>query len=159
MTQERLKELLDYDPETGVFEWRVDRGGSVKAGRSAGGIDRKGYVKIVVDGRAYRGHRLAWLYVYGRFPAQETDHINLIKADNRISNLREATRSNNCANKKPYRSGLKCAYWKSRIRRWTAQIRRNGVLVHLGCFKTELEAHERSMIELTLLHGDFARAK
>src|SRR5690606_33911522 len=108
LTQARLKQLLDYDPTTGIFTRRVSRGG-MKKGSVAGFTSVKGYTVIGVDGKLYSAHRLAWLYVYGVMP-REIDHRNRVKTDNSILNLREASRAMNNQNKvvgqKNSRSGL-----------------------------------------------------
>jgi hypothetical protein len=96
LTAERLRELLDYDPDTGVFVWKGRR-----AGRLAGRIQHQGYVEICVDQKLYQAHRLAWLYVHGRWPAEQIDHRDLDKGNNAIANLREATRAQNRANQRP----------------------------------------------------------
>lgn len=100
ITQERLKQLLNYDPETGIFErnrW-VGRRGKVHGIRKLG-TQHEGYIRIRLDGVKYMAHRLAWLYVYGEFPEKQIDHINHDKSDNRICNLREATQIENSQNK------------------------------------------------------------
>ena len=91
ITQSELKELLNYDPATGVFTWLVSRG-RVKASSVAGHVHSRGYIVIMVDGRRHLAHRLAFVYMTGTFPDDQVDHINEIKADNRWINLREATR-------------------------------------------------------------------
>ncbi len=101
LTRERLKELLDYDPATGIFVWKVDRGNNrVKVGSAAGGggDDGRGYNRIMIDGKSYRSHRLAWLDVYGSFPPDMIDHINGIRDDNRIENLRAVSNQENSRN-------------------------------------------------------------
>jgi hypothetical protein len=113
ITQERLKGLLSYDAETGIFTW-ISRRIGVKKGSVAGGYNGKGYWLIYVDGYRYRAHRLAWLYMYGKMPEDQIDHINHDKIDNRISNLREVTNSVNHRNmKKPSNntSGVAGLYW------------------------------------------------
>lgn len=99
LTQERLKELFDYDPTTGIFKTKVARG-KVPAGRAYGSHNNE-YVQIWVETRGYAAHRLAWLYVHGYFPKAplEIDHIDRQKNNNRIANLREVTRSENRRNR------------------------------------------------------------
>src|ERR1700719_1662744 len=99
---DRLRELLSYDPETGVFRWLVRKRQNVKAGDVAGSFDGCGYCKISIDRRAYKAHRLAWLYMTGEWPPAEIDHINMNRADNRFANLRLATRHQNMANQRLY---------------------------------------------------------
>lgn len=94
LTQQALKSLLRYDPETGAFTW-LHRRGSVKAGDEAGSVGVDGYLGIKVEGRRCSSHRLAWLYMTGCWPAAQIDHINRVKTDNRFCNLREATCSEN----------------------------------------------------------------
>lgn len=97
LTQERLKELLHYDPLTGVFTWK---GSSRRGwnGRIAGSIDHKGYIVINL-GQVYKAHRLAWLYTYGVWPSSQLDHQDRVKSNNRLGNLVEATGQENCLNK------------------------------------------------------------
>lgn len=108
ITQARLKELLRYDPETGIFTWRISRG-SKKEGSIAGFLLTK-YLSVELDKYSYRLHRLAFLYILGRFPLDEVDHINSDRLDNRWENLRECSRSENCSNRtksKRNQSGIK----------------------------------------------------
>lgn len=100
MTQEELHQLLDYNPETGKFFWKVNMRGKVKIGTKAGCVCKiHGYELINIKNKQYRAHRLAWLYVHGKWPNPEIDHINRVKTDNRIANLREADRSMNNLNR------------------------------------------------------------
>ena len=99
LTVERLRELLSYDPATGKFLWRVGRQ-CMRAGAVAGATEVQGYRVIKIDGKIYKAHRLAWLYVTGEWPPEEIDHKNTDPQDNVWSNLRLATHSQNQANAK-----------------------------------------------------------
>ena len=153
LTQKRLKELLSYDPETGVFTWRVGRP-KAKAGSIAGGKNWKGYWLICVDGKRYRAHRLAWLYVYGSIPKHQIDHINQDKLDNRIANLREVTNAENHRNMgipKNNKSGYRgVSFFKTRSK-WVARIRDGAVYRCLGyfdCPTTAAIAYHKKKLEL-----------
>lgn len=114
LTHSDLVRLLDYNPETGLFTWKAKRCGT-KHGSVAGSIDPShGYRRIKIDGHLYLAHRLAWFYVCGEWPAHEIDHIDRARANNRIANLRPATRSENQCNKPRYsnnRTGAKGVHW------------------------------------------------
>jgi hypothetical protein len=141
LTQELLKTALHYDPKTGDFHWRVKPASRTHIGDLAGCIEPCGYRVIGMAGIGFKAHRLAWLYVYGEFPT-ELDHKNRNRADNRISNLREATRPQNAGNAICRREGrLKGAYWHKRDRRWASAIPIKGKSVWLGQYATEEEAH------------------
>jgi hypothetical protein len=162
MTQERLKELFDYNPVTGTFHWKVrrrSRGGVVDVGQEAGWREQ-GCIRIKVDQRTYLAHRLAWFYVHGVWPKGELDHCNRDREDNRIENLREATHGQNGANRKVMREGLKGCYVDKRkpTWQWHAKLKKNRKTIYLGCFRTELEAHQAYLAGARKLHGDFARA-
>lgn len=145
-TQTQLKEQLSYCPETGVFTWIAAKP-KVHIGMVAGGYTKKGYVVINVFGTKYPAHRLAWLYVHGSFPPHTIDHINGIKDDNRIANLRKATVSENNQNlRKANRSNKSCgllgATWVPREASWQAQIGIGGKKKNLGYYPTAQLAHE-----------------
>ena len=97
ITQKRLKELLSYNYETGVFTWKVSRGKANK-GMDANSVNGLGYIQIGIDGKRYLGHRLAWLYMNSEMPEKQIDHINHNKRDNRIVNLRNADYTINSRN-------------------------------------------------------------
>lgn len=143
LTQKRLKELLDYHPGTGVFTWRINRGGTAKTGSVAGCVLGDEYLQIQIDGKGYYAHRLAWLYVHGEFPPDQLDHINRVRADNRIANLRPATNAENNQNqcrRSDNTSGVVGVYWYKQLGKWRALIQLNGRLMHLGYYKTIEEA-------------------
>jgi HNH endonuclease len=155
LTQARLQELLRYDLETGEFFWCIDKSGSAKTGDRAGNMNGNGYWEISVDGKKYKAHRLAWLYVYGYF-SERLDHKNRNKSDNRITNLREATRSQNGENaraKRTNRTGLKGV--SRHAQRWQAKIGHNGKRAHLGTYDTARQAHTVYCYAAKLLHGKF----
>lgn len=135
---ERLREVLDYDAETGIFAWR-NGAGRARAGDIAGSSTGDGRVAIRVDGGLYLAHRLAWLYVHGVWPHQGLDHLNGDPSDNSIDNLRLATPAENCQNQRgahvDSRSGRLGVYRNSRGR-WIAQICIGGQKTHLGSFPT-----------------------
>jgi hypothetical protein len=161
ITAERLRELLDYDGETGVFRWRSNRGRMAKLGQQAGSSNSSGYVLIRIDGKDYRAHRLAWLHVNGAWPQDEIDHINCNRSDNRIGNIREASHSQNNANRPRYknnRSGFKGVAWHAKTGRWRAEIRLSRRSRHLGLFDTPEAAHSAYMDAASRLFGEFARA-
>ena len=157
LTAGRLRELLDYNPATGVFRWKVWRQG-VRESLIAGTPHAKGYLTITIDQRGYRAHRLAWLYVYGRWPKGNLDHKNNERAANQIKNLREATLEQNQRNskrRKHNKSGFKGV---SRMRRkWLARITVEKKTVRLGLFDTPEAAHRAYRKALRKQAGEFAR--
>ena len=159
LTAKRLRELLHYDPETGVFRW-VARGHNTTSGTVAGYLHKKGYQMIAIDGRQYRAHRLAWLYVHGFWPSDQIDHIDGIRHNNHIANLRQATNCQNCQNsKRPCNntSGFKGASWHRQIGKWKAQIMVDGDKIYLGIFATAEEAHAAYCAAAVQHYGEFAR--
>lgn len=162
ITAERLREVLSYDPESGLFTWKVYRGGgSPLVGKAAGSLTKKGYINISIDRRAYRAHRLAWLYVYGEWPTCQIDHEDTVKHHNWIGNLRSATQSQNIANGRRRRnntSGFKGVIFYRRHQKWVARICKDRKNTYLGLFHTPEEAHAAYVEAAKRLHGEFARA-
>lgn len=98
LTQKRARELLDYDPETGLLTWKVNRRGSAKAGDVIKTVNGAGYVQLAIDSKKYLAHRVIWLWYYGYLPENQVDHINRVRSDNRLCNLREIATSCNVQN-------------------------------------------------------------
>lgn len=145
MTSEEVKSLLHYDPETGRLTWLRREGDSqgIKyfntrfSGKEAGRMDKYGYRAIIIQGKDYLAHRLAWLYVHGEWPENEIDHINGIRDDNRIQNLRSVTHrvnARNLATPKNNTSGRIGVSWNRRDGKWAARIKNQGRLIYLGYF-------------------------
>jgi hypothetical protein len=155
----RLRELLHYDPDTGIFAWRVGRQGTPQ-GSIAGNRRRDGRVLIGIDQVRYMAHRLAWLYVTGQFPDTDLDHKDCDPSNNRFDNLRPATFSQNQRNQPTPRnntSGFKGVTFHKQRGRWRAQIKHKGKVKHLGLFDTPQEAHQAYCKAATEIDPQFAR--
>jgi hypothetical protein len=142
LTSDRLRALLDYCPQSGVFRWKR-KTGSQSFGEIAGAKHVSGYVEIGLDGKTYKAHRLAWLYLYGDWPESEVDHINGIRDDNRAANLRHATRAENMQNKKRYASnasGVQGVCFHKATGKWVASIQASKRRRHLGVFCSKEDA-------------------
>lgn len=142
LTQDYLKSVIRYDTETGDFTWLKSVSKRVSVGQSAGYVD-EGYLKIKIDGTKYRAHRLAWFYVHGVWPDNLLDHEDGDALNNRISNLRLATRTQNNRNKTMYSnntSGVTGVTWCNEMLAWRVRLRLNGVNNHLGFFADLEEA-------------------
>ncbi len=162
ITATELRAALDYDPETGIFTWRFREGMRPQrnarfAGKRTGYINARGYCEININCRIYLGHRLAWLHMYGAWPPDEIDHINGDPTDNRISNLRLSSRTENLRNTRRYRnnaSGFKGVTLHKG--RWRATIGINGVQTHLGLFASAEAAHDAYCLAASRAFGKFA---
>lgn len=141
LSTEILRDFLHYDPETGVFTWKKQTGNKVKEGSLAGGVNTRGYVHIRIFNKKYKAHRLAWLYVYGRWPQAQIDHVNRIKTDNRIANLREATSYGNSQNRIMARKNTGAVYRSNRDK-WESNIIVNKKRIFLGYFPSAELASE-----------------
>jgi hypothetical protein len=159
LTQERVKSLLYYDPETGALTW-TEGGRNRWHGRPAGYKDPKGYIHIRVDDKLRKAHRVIWLYMTGKWPEHFIDHINGDRADNRFCNLREATASQNQTNKTvasvQRKHGTKRGvYWNAQCKRWGAKVQVNKRCYWLGTFATEEEAHAVYLAAAERLQGEY----
>lgn len=186
ITAERARELLNYDPDTGVLTWKSARNWRVRdnlgrhaqpdakrsgmPGQIAGAKNKDGYIQLTVQGKQYRAHRLAWLIVHGQWPDGQLDHKNRIRDDNRIDNLREATNQQNQWNRecpKNNRSGLKGVSmvklkprtkWKrTPVKPWEARIRIDGKTKVLGRYVTKEEAALAYIEASQRVHGEFSK--
>ena len=142
ISAENLRAVLDYNKETGAFVWKSKAVAHCYAGKTAGTYGKKGYRVIKLNQKRYPAHRLAWLYVYGEWPTMEIDHINRIKDDNRICNLRDVSSSenkHNCVDAlKNNTTGFRGV--KHKGSHYEAWIKSGGVQRYLGTFKTPEDA-------------------
>lgn len=158
ITYKELTEALDYDIGTGIFTWKYDRASRAMKGQVAGTLCTDGYISININYHIYRAHRLAWLYCFQEWPDNYIDHINGIRHDNRLDNLREATRIENSHNIKAHKdnkTGIKGVYYNKLNNNYRAQIRYNGKTIALGSFKTVDEAAIAYNNKAAELHGEF----
>ena len=143
LTQKRLKEVLHYNPETGIFTWRIATAKSIKIGDIAGCKGKQGYIPINVDNKRYYSHRLAWLYIHGYFPEHGLDHKDRIKHHNWIDNLREVSQQcnlRNTINSKNNTSNVKGVHWNKNANKWEARIKVNSKVKYIGIYKSFDEA-------------------
>jgi hypothetical protein len=160
LTVDRLKETVHYDPDTGIFTWLVSkRGRFARIGQVAGKLNKgNGYVLLAVDGKTYRAHRLAWLYMYEKWPTKKLDHKDNIRHHNWLTNLREATDSENLWNQGKLarnKSGFKGVYFHSHTKQWMARCSLKGVRHYLGLFSSPDLASAAYQVFAEANHGEF----
>ena len=156
LTWKVLDLILSYNRNTGIFTWKIDIGRG-KCGFIAGKPHKNGYVLIGIKNKHYLAHRLAWFYIYHKWP-KEIDHRNGIRNDNRINNIRECTRAQNCANSGSKKhDGIKGAYYDPRDGKFDSRIIINGQQLYLGRFYTAKAAGEAYARASLQYHGEFAR--
>jgi hypothetical protein len=160
LTQKRLKELLSYDEDTGLFTWSRNVSSTGRSGGVAGCVDKTtGYRRVRLHKRLYHAHRLAWLYVHGEWPPYEVDHINGNRSDNRMANLRCATRVQNMHNngrRIDNKSGFKGVCWYPSRNKWLAKIQTYGRAKNLGYYDNKDDAIAAYKAAAAELHGPFA---
>lgn len=145
ITQSQLHEMLNYDPQTGVFTWRTHPSKKVRirVGDVASSVSTAGYAVIKIFGKPYLAHRLAFLYMRGEWPKNQIDHIDGNRLNNRIENLRDVTAFVNMQNQRRALANNSCGVLGvTRVgNRFQARIKTNRIKVHLGTFATPEEAH------------------
>lgn len=159
LTKTKADRVLSYCPDTGVFIWKINTGRAV-AGKPAGRYHPDGYWRININRREYLAHRLAWLITSGRWPREQIDHINGVRDDNRLVNLREATHSENainCGLPKSNKSGVKGVSWNTKKRKWIAQIQINHRKIAIGSFLEKRLAESAYAAKSIELFGEFRR--
>lgn len=156
----RVRELLHYDPATGVFTRKIRLAQRHKVGDRADflitGGNNEGYCRVSFDSKRYLAHRVAWLYVYGKWPELDIDHINGDKVDNRLENLRDVDRSTNLQNqrraRKDNKSGLLGVTTFIPSKKWRASVHMNGKRIHVGLYDSPEEAHQAYLVAKRQMH-------
>ena len=155
LTQERLKQVFDYDPQTGVFVRKLKQSGVAK-GAVSGSLSKEGYLVTSVDNKIYKCHRLAWLYVTGAWPQNSIDHINGKRNDNRFENLRDIPQTQNTQNQRKPQKHNQSTQVLGTFKNgsgFAARIGHNNSKIYLGTFKTLAEAQAAYLAAKRLLHA------
>ena len=160
--QNKLKQLFEYNKETGELIWKVSTNSNVKIGDIAGSIDHRdrGYTDISIDGKRYKSHRLIWIWHFGNFDGM-LDHIDTNRRNNKIENLRIATASQNNYNtniSKSNKSGIKGVYWEKFSQKWRVKIEANGKVYYFGRYSDLAKATQVMIESRKVLHGEFANS-
>ena len=159
INQEELKEVLKYSPEEGIFIW-LNSKGSCRKGAMAGSVHKTGYHRVVINRKSYLLHRLAWMYTYGEFPKNFIDHIDGNKSNNRLSNLRVCSQSENMQNSKlrlDNTSGFKGVSQISQTGKWQVNASLQGKITFLGQYVDKEEAINTYKAFCLEHHGEFYR--
>jgi len=160
ITQAELKSYLSYDKETGIFIRIKTTSNRSKINSVAGNVRPDGYMEVKVAGNAYLQHRLAWLYEYGVWPSKMLDHINGVRNDNRIENLREVDFRENTYNSKirsDNKSGVRCVSWNNRQKCWEVRMKVDNKLKYFGNYKDLQDAKAKSEQIRKRHHGEYFR--
>ena len=164
VTLNEAQACLDYNHETGVFTWKIDKGRHARRGDVAGSVHKSGYRRVGLCGALVYAHRLAWLMHYGRQPADQIDHINGSRDDNRIDNLREANFEINAQNRvhglpKAGTSGIIGVVSDAEGKSWSSHIHFKGKVVRVSGFSSIEEAHYMYMELKRRLHDGYVPAR
>jgi hypothetical protein len=156
ITQALLHQILSYDKDTGEFTWLNKPSASIKANSTAGRLSNKGYKQITYKGKQYSSHRLAWLYVYGEWPTGSIDHINGVRTDNSIANLRDVSLQINMQNlvrpRKNNKSGYLGVCWDGYMKCYKSAIKIDGKSIHLGYYDNPRIAHDAYVTAKRTMH-------
>lgn len=156
-TLQEVTDRLSYNELTGIFIWKYSPNGRVPRDSIAGFRTRKGHICIIIKRKQYQAHHLAWLFMTGKWPDKQVDHIDRNPGNNIWKNLREATNGQNRANSKSSTvSGIKGVYKNARGSRWFSVIRVNKILIRLGSFSNPEEAAKAYRTAAIKYHGEFA---
>jgi hypothetical protein len=156
LTQQHLKKVLHYTPSSGEFTWKIKAARCIHIGSVAGALNYKGYIIISVDRKSYMAHRLAWFYIHGVWPTNQIDHINHDRADNRLSNLREVTQSENSQNQIQAKSHSKTGVLgvnRAKNGKFRSSITVEGRVKFLGTFATVEEAKNAYLLAKRVTHS------
>lgn len=158
LTQARLKDVLQYDPESGVFTWSSCRRNHINKGAVAGGVNQEGYVEIKIFQRRYKAHRLAWFYMTGQWP-EVIDHINRKRDDNRFCNLRDCSIQQNSCNtglSDRNTSGYRGVSKHKQSGKWKVDVKVKGKKLFFGLFEDIELAGLVAEEARSKMHGDYA---
>jgi hypothetical protein len=156
LTLDRLREVLDYEHETGLLRWKVRLSSRAGVGDEAGTIGTSGYLAIGIDGKIYRAHRLAWFHFYGRWPEKTIDHIDANRTNNKISNLRDASCAENRQNQHKANidsaTGVKGVFLRKDTGMYEAKIGAFGKVRYLGSFRNIRDASDAYVSAAAVMH-------
>lgn len=157
LTQGVLKTLISYDPATGALSWRMSRPG-VPVGKKLGWLYKNGYLYAQVCGKRFLVHRLCFLYMMGSWPKEDIDHIDGDRTNNIWSNLREATRAQNLANRSAnLNRDLPKNVYKQKNGKFRVHLKKDGIRQHVGYFTTLEEASRAAIKKQQEMFGEYAR--